>query len=120
MKRAVSIAMMLLLSGPLAWAQGRAARSAAPPLDKADQQAMLEAIQRLNDHNPIMVGTTETWKGEASSGSVHLDRIFHLGGRDCHAMTYRVISHPAGTTKRRRSTRQATWCRTGDGPWKEG
>jgi surface antigen len=89
-------------------------------MDKADQQAMLEAIQRLNDHNPIMVGTTETWKGETSSGSVHLDRIFHHGGRDCRAMTYRVISHPAGATKLRHSTRQATWCRTGDGPWKEG
>jgi hypothetical protein len=84
----------------------------APPMSRADLDQMNGATQRLNERNPVMVGNSESWKGQ-TSGTVRVERIFRAHNTECHALSYLLIR----TTNPKSRKYHMNWCKTPQG-WK--
>ena len=115
---AARLALLLALFLELLLAQSAVAqispfrKTNAPQMNKADLAQLNDATQRLNEKNPAVVGSQESWQGDVS-GTVRLDRIYRQRGTMCHAVSYR-LHRATGATQ----VYRLNWCKAPDGSWK--
>ena len=86
-----------------------------PPLTASDETQRRQAVQRLNDRNPVMVGMVERWQGETAEGTVRLDRIYRDHGLDCHVFSDNFRSGAHGHWR----LAHLVWCRVPEGSWRQ-